>query len=127
MLVFSAISFVLTSAFIRNILSRMVHTDKANTDWIASALLELLNLTNKIPNHAVDLLYHRLGENLGLGADLDRRYRPARNKDASFDNGYRRRNNFAERTVTSSCRLSDSDIPQIYHSLVAVNSFDESS
>jgi hypothetical protein len=63
---------------VRNIPISEIDANYPNRDRRGGLLMELFGLTPKVADHAVDLLDHRLGEDLHLGAYLHIGCRAAR-------------------------------------------------
>jgi len=57
----------------------LIDSYDSDANRVSAAPLELNNLVPKVIYYAVDLLYHRLRENLHFNSDFDRRYRASGN------------------------------------------------
>jgi len=58
-------------ALIGDAVRRMVNPDNADANWVASTGLELFHLLIEVSAHPVDLLYHRLHQDLYFDPNLD--------------------------------------------------------
>ena len=86
-----------------------------------TATLELSHLIAEIVYHPVDLLDHRLCQDLNLNADLDSSYRPSGHKIARIGDGSLTWNNFAECSVTTACRDAPTFVLDIQHAIPSLD------
>ena len=61
-----------------------VDSDERNTNWIAAASFELIDLIHQIVNDPIDLFDHRFCEDLRFRTDLNGRDRAARHQHSFF-------------------------------------------
>jgi hypothetical protein len=100
-LVLSPVGEELSCSFERPVLRGPVDTNDADTNGTGITAFELFDLAMEIANDSVDLLDHGLRENLGFGANFQRRDRATPNRESWNDDGFDIRNNLAEGAVTA--------------------------
>src|ERR1044071_439758 len=101
----------------------MIHSTKADADWISTGAAELIHLPTKVPNNAVNLFYHRLCQDLSFRTDFNRGNASSGHQHTVLNYCYRCRYNFTERPVSSARRLANSYVSEIHNSIVIANSF----
>jgi hypothetical protein len=111
-----------TLALIRHVVIGMVDADNADAHGIASGGSELVGLLDEIANHAVDLLDHRLGEYLHLGADLNSGNRTSGAYETWNSLSYLPRDDLAKRPIAAAGSDTMRSVLNIKHTLTSINS-----